>query len=735
VSASGGERLYNLLPAFYRVRDSAQGEPLRAVLAILERALDAIDADIAGLYENWFIETCQEWVVPYIGDLLGTRGLKPIAGGTYTARPYVAHTLRYRRQKGTAAMLEQLARDITNWPARVVEFFQLLDATQYVNHLRPQNVITPDVRDTNGLELLGGPFERTNHTLEIRSTADSSGKYGVSGLGIFLWRLEAYPLAHTSARPDTTGADGRYRFNARGLDAPLFNQPPALPDGARVTDERQVPGALRRRALYDDLEALRQAVVDGRPPHSVYLGSNPVVAVSTAGTPVPPERILICDLSDLPSPPGNWRQPPATARYTRSSDGAVITLPIAASIDPLLGRLAFAAGSIPADPARVLVSYSYGFSGNLGGGPYDRSDSLPEPGAGLRRWQVAVTRELPANGAVIFSTLTEAITTPTAGWNAQAPGTFGVIAMLDSQTYAESPAITVPEGSHLLIVAADWPALRAGNTEVRTLEPVDVRPHVRGDLKVTGTAAGASPIPGVLSLNGLLLEGSVVVETGNLGGLQLVHCTLTPGAGSLQVSGNAALEVSLDHSICAPLSLGAATRLTVVDSIIDAAGGAAVTAAAADTSIQTTTVLGAVGSVGASGVRTLQAGNSLFVGPVFVERRQTGCMRFCSVAPDSRTPRRYRCQPDLALKDVDDSRVQATTRARLAPLFGSVTYGQPGYAQLSSACAPEICTGAEDGSEMGAFNFIKQSPREDNLRTSLEEYLRFGLEAGIFFVT
>ena len=73
--------------------------------------------------------------------------------------------------------------------------------------------------------------------------------------------------------------------------------------------------------------------------------------------------------------------------------------------------------------------------------------------------------------------------------------------------------------------------------------------------------------------------------------------------------------------------------------------------------------------------------------------------------------------------------------ARLTPQFTTVTYGQPGYAQLSLACAQEISTGAEDGSEMGAFDFLKQPQRVANLGVALEEYQRFGLEAGTFYVT
>ena len=117
MSANTTERLYNLLPTIYRLRDAEQGEPLRALLAILSNELGAVEADITGLYENWFIETSAEWVVPYIGDLLGVRGLSSITSSAFSQRSYVANTLHYRRRKGTANILEELARDVSGWPA------------------------------------------------------------------------------------------------------------------------------------------------------------------------------------------------------------------------------------------------------------------------------------------------------------------------------------------------------------------------------------------------------------------------------------------------------------------------------------------------------------------------------------------------------------------------------------------------------------------------------------------
>jgi len=71
----------------------------------------------------------------------------------------------------------------------------------------------------------------------------------------------------------------------------------------------------------------------------------------------------------------------------------------------------------------------------------------------------------------------------------------------------------------------------------------------------------------------------------------------------------------------------------------------------------------------------------------------------------------------------------------LKPVFTDLHYGHPGYAQLYLQCPGEIREGAEDEAEMGVFHHLQQPQREANLRASLEEYMRVGLEAGIFYVT
>src|SRR5271167_1189454 len=85
--ANDPDRLYDLIPVVYRLRDADRGYPLRALLRVIGEQMSVVEKDIAGLYENWFIETCQDWVVPYIGTLIGYTPVEDAAQlGTGTTR-------------------------------------------------------------------------------------------------------------------------------------------------------------------------------------------------------------------------------------------------------------------------------------------------------------------------------------------------------------------------------------------------------------------------------------------------------------------------------------------------------------------------------------------------------------------------------------------------------------------------------------------------------------------------
>ena len=72
------------------MRDARRGEPLRRTAGVHRRARSRlVDEDIEQLYDDQFIETCAEWVVPYIGDLIGVRGAARRVAGIALSRARV----------------------------------------------------------------------------------------------------------------------------------------------------------------------------------------------------------------------------------------------------------------------------------------------------------------------------------------------------------------------------------------------------------------------------------------------------------------------------------------------------------------------------------------------------------------------------------------------------------------------------------------------------------------------
>src|SRR5436305_1100260 len=211
------ERLYGLLPEIYRARDAGLGEPLRALLRIVQEQSDLLEGDVRQLWDDFFIETCEPWVIPYLGDLVGTlplfdggrvagaakaeelfadlRGPHLVPDVALRNRADVAKTIYYRRRKGTLPMLEELARDVTGWGAHAAEMFQRLGWTQCVrNHLRMASLRTSDLRRPEPLELLEGPFDTASHTVDVRPINQLTGWYNIKNIAFFLWRLRSYEV-------------------------------------------------------------------------------------------------------------------------------------------------------------------------------------------------------------------------------------------------------------------------------------------------------------------------------------------------------------------------------------------------------------------------------------------------------------------------------------------------------------------------------------------------------------
>jgi hypothetical protein len=750
---NAGERLYALLPSVHRIQDAMQpGQPLRALLAVVGEQMGLVEADIERLYDNWFIETCDEWVVPYIGDLLGVGNLLSVTGGALTQRAYVANTVAYRRRKGTTIVLEQLARDVTGWPAAAVEAFELVGWTQNLNHLRPDRGGLARISGTpyagpsvaSSLELVGTAFERVAHTAEVRHVDNGRGRYDIPYIAIFLWRLQRYAIANATAR--AVGSDGRFTFNPLGIDTALFNAPRTEADITHRATESNVPAPLRARALYDELATrgdTTQRAVDEIT--STYFDDPPVLQIFVDGVAIAPSQLSICDLRDPdPAIPEGWPRPadlPAAEQPPRPDSVHV-------SVDPRVGRIAFAndaVGTVLTSNTVVEVSYSYGFPGDLGGGPYDRRDSAAKAFPTVdtaQRWQIGVTRDVATLAADqaspvprLFGSLTEA----SAAWD-QAVADWragpmdhdleGLVVVIDSRTYEESVNFTVPERCRLVVLAADWPDedfpdMPGQRWRVPGHESaVARRPHVRGSMVVKGTGPAGSALLGAFVLDGLLVEGTLRVAAGNLGELRVAHSTLVPGAAAISLdveAGNDYLDLTLERTISGPVRIAADARaLRVTEGIVDAGGDDA-------QAIDATGVRGSLDSAtirGESALRSLDASNCIFTGRMIVERRQMGCVRFSFVSLDSLVPRRFQCHP-----------VDATEARRVAPSFTSVRYGTPAYMQLDSASVAEIAAGADDEGEIGAFHFLQQPQRLANARAALSDYLRLGLELGVFLAT
>jgi hypothetical protein len=524
------ETLYALLPAIYRIRDTrADGAPgpLLGLLGVLADEVAVLEENLDQLYDDQFIETCAEWVIPYIGDLLAARGVHGAGLAAASQRAYVANTIGYRRRKGTAAMLEQLAHDLTGWDARVVEFYALLATTQYLNHLRLGNTVTPDLRDWEALERVGSPFDTLTRTADVRKIETGRGRYNIPDVGIFVWRLRPFALTDVPAfRVD----DRRYLVSPLGADAQLYTLPaPRPPVMDRLATPLEVPDPISRRLLDQYLDA-------------GYYGPGASLFLSVNGTPVPDPRtssaasaqIRVCDLSDLTGPGGSvtgWAH----------ADGDRI------AIDPVLGRIAVPPELAGAD---LTVTWHRAFSAPMGGGEYARSATFTTPPV------LPTLRVSGSPGAVVdAASIQEALDA--------LQGASGAIEIADSGRYEDPLTLALSPGQNVEIRAADGrcPVLALG-----------------GDLWVSGDAAA-------LSLNGLWISGGAIRVSGEMASVHIVHTTLVPGQGltpsgapasppsaSVVVTGTRGHQVQLgiDHSIVGPLRLPAELSvLSVMDSIVD----------------------------------------------------------------------------------------------------------------------------------------------------------------------
>jgi hypothetical protein len=540
--APQAQGLFDLLPALYRLRDAQLAQtsgqsmgPLQSLLMLVDEQLALIAENLNQLYDDQFIETCADWVIPYIGDLIGYQSINGIASAVDSPRAEVASTIGFRRRKGTVPVMEQLARDATGWGAHAVEFFRVLATTQYIrNHVRPRNYYAPNLRRWKPREYMDSGFDTTAHTVDVRRIADERGRYNIQNIGIFLWSLSAYSQTESPVTA-VAGSSQCFRFSLLGADMPLFNAATAMqPETTTLAQPVNIPGRLHRHVLCKDINDITR---NGAAP--VYYGSGLSLALYVNNSLQDPSHIQVCDLS--------------------GADGSWVNLPTSGevfAVDPRLGRIAASPG-VPAGP--INATFYYGFNAAIGGGEYPRESTFTASP------QQAIVR-VPGDYAAIQDAL-------------DALSGDGVVEVSDSGTYAEAAGLTI--------------SVRAnGHIELRAAEGSHPTLLLGGEIAVTGASEAAFDLNGFLIAYSARAGGSPAAAllhvpnstTNQLTHLGITHCTLVPGW-ALQASGApqaawfglptllveiSGLAVIAAQSILGGLWINGQSTASLTDCIVDA---------------------------------------------------------------------------------------------------------------------------------------------------------------------
>ncbi len=868
-------RLYNLLPELYRWRDEQQGRPLQAFLAILETELQTLEVDMEAMYDNWFIQTCDNWVVPYLADLLGIRDqIVQLDYLPFTQRRRVANTLAYRRRKGTVAVLEQVLWDVTNWHVRAVEFYRLLNTTQHLQYLQADQVASVHLSDMTALAALESPFSQLRRSGDVRMARSSSGqceidfalptipaiaeqsghtaskrttgsKYNPHTLGLFFWRLRPYPVNRGFPKAHAE-ANAYFTFSPSGHDTQLFNRPQSFQALVQRATEVNMPVLVTRAELAADLSRYRKQYKDEMQPlSSTYYGDNRSFKITNiserrlfemGSTPIfltelnkhtfsnelrqqfedknvllsqklnvrplvqdkhwqiddleqgksyrvsensnllhifltqeqiVPSNLLSIDLRGWPSI--------ETLRANFIGEGVDTNTDLVA-VDPELGRIAFLKPETPGNKRNIRVDYTYGFSGDVGGGPYPRHFAVAKSwdsyceilvATGCRNSEI---KDVTKDSKVLVA---DSVSYALILWNHYCEHVVGkpraLIHILDNGIYEmglpanhgeTETAIRLPEGAELAIVAEDGvqPTL-VGDRAQLTISfqpPVRTQPTARAAIFAQDdlTFEEAPIVDRKLHLSGLRIVGELLVEkvgSETINALDLVveHCTISNGgvAVELEPKNAPALHLTIQRSIVGSVYVPAnLAGLSISDSILDkqlatksATSERGDYALNVDSQLATQppllvkikqcTVFGVVLIKG-----LLQADAVLFNEPVRIEHADQdlhSLLRYCYVPKDSKIPA---CEQCLHEDEVCTNRSKCRSNIS-RPVFSSRRYGRPGYAQLSHLSAHEILSGVGNIAEIGVFSHLYQPQREANIQIMLEEFLPLGLEAGVFHVT
>jgi hypothetical protein len=678
-------KLWNMIPAIYRYEDarinlpfntgsaSSYG-PLQELVKILSKQAAELRRSHDRLWEDQFIEFCNDWAIPYIGDLLGTRLVSVL--NNRARRVDVAKTIYYRRRKGTLRVLEELISDVTNWEGTVVENFRRLARMRHLidphpEHFKGRISSTPpgglaNLRKIEMHDLCRTAFDEFHYTPDVRGFDGLKGRYAISKLAFHVYSLKVFlvenanPYKFSQAEP--YGVKNIYSFDPSGRQIPLFRSRNRSQDSKKWLDSRKETGEnwnswelAQEWELPDKIRCglLNTIIEKDRLPLSLWL--------QVTGKPFNPVAGDVSNKDQL------------------ATNNDVL-------IDPEKGLFTFKTAVKKAKQ----VSYCYGFSGDIGAGTYDRRGVLNHM---IRRFKCL---------EVFQNVEPESIKDGENVLKIPALGKANILEIPDSATYPLAKEIKNVE-----------------NVIIRSTNKC--RPYIKLDSSLIINTNGNKN--SVVILDGLWIGSErnlSLVLKGNYECVILKHCTIDPGgkyAGAnnpptyipaipLVVKGYVE-KLIVEDAIIGPLRTedqGFIEELHISDSIVQGKGDA-INLSDGTVCLKATTVLGGIR------VHQLYATDSIINGIVQVTNIQNGCFRFSAAEKGSVVPKPYRY-----------FEIPSGTA-----IFESIEFGAPEFARLKYTISDQVLKGAENNLEMGAFNKLLNPVKLDSLSAKVNEYMPFGL--------
>jgi hypothetical protein len=741
--------LYERLPEIHRIRDE-EIEPqlqLKAYLNPVEDAFSHIHANIEALYHDLFIETCNDWVVPYIGDLLGVSALK---GESRTLRADVADTIALRRRKGTLTAIERLATNLTGWGAHVVELRERLAWMQHLNHQRPDHGGQPPYRDDKPVHntsirrggtmplrspavcaLLGTAFDAAPRMPDFRAPQKDVLRPNIPNLAIYLWRLRSYQLTNTTpvfqGIRNIAGAVGNeaeaavcFDLHPLSTPTPSTERPVQLFNTGRHDPHREPPVLTSADQIAAPMlpDRLTSDVPDSSPASYVFVTSD---AGQFEDSKVGLTILVPSQLENLTDNKQAKRRGECLCRWEAGLLPKLRQNEVV--IDPRIGRLMLGVDAATATALKananklckdIRITYSYGSAGDVGAHPISR---LPPP----LHWPPDDTAE-----ALDLRQVDAANSLQSHLADLDQPGRPIIVQISDNNVHTLDLAP---------VKLARWLIIRAESGVrpiIRLKQSLSFQPHSTVKPESVGVR-----LEGVLfTRDAALPKDKPIIARAEIGKLEVLSCTLDPGshrqrdgkrapafgpaiALPLIQSSDVSPSVVIQRTVTGGIAIAEQRyTLEIQDSIVDAgfdevkplyALTGSLTAAdvawACATRITNVTFFGRVRAF------ELRGRGGIFMQRLEVHHNQVGCLKHSCFSGDAdRLPQNH-------------AYVWATEAALH---FTSTSFGDAAYAQLTRTSDRRILTRGPSDNEMGAWNFLQEAHRWANLHTRLREFMPVG---------